>query len=174
MAGSTRTDPFEQQHRQYDAQYEAIGAMYDPEDGTETDWKSLAPLVEEALNDPALPRLHRAEFHIINAWYSNEPEVKLGFAREVIDDMVQVLQADGRSLQQIDARLMALREMFDLTEGAVKRTRDKEAIRNKNRQEGYANSFREVSVYTLTCCRDSGEVEAKAQGDIFRTKDGTD
>jgi hypothetical protein len=51
-----------------------------------------------------------------------------------MNDMVQVLQADGRSHEEIDARLAALREMFDLTEGAVKRTRDKEAIKNKNKQ----------------------------------------
>ena len=61
MADSAHTDPFEQRHQQYDAQYEAIGAVYDPKDGTETDWKSLALLVEGALSDPALPRLHRAE-----------------------------------------------------------------------------------------------------------------
>ena len=134
MADSAHTDPFEQRHQQYDAQYEAIGAVYDPKDGTETDWKSLALLVEEALSDPALPRLHRVEFHIINAWYSDEPELQLGFAREVMNDMVQVLQADGRSHEEIDARLAALREMFDLTEGAVKRTRNKEAIKNKNKQ----------------------------------------
>jgi hypothetical protein len=134
MADSAHTDPFEQRHQQYDAQYEAIGAVYDPKDGTETDWKSLALLVEGALSDPALPRLHRAEFHIINAWCSDEPELQLGFAREVMNDMVQVLQADGRSHEEIDARLAALREMFDLTEGAVKRTRDKEAIKNKNKQ----------------------------------------
>ena len=129
-------DPFENQHCQYDAEYNTIGAILNPEEGTETNWRALAVKVAEALSDPALPRYYRAEYHIINAWCVSDPEAVIHprRARETLDDMVQVLQADGRSHEEIDARLAALREMFDLTEGAVKRTRDKEAIKNKNKQ----------------------------------------
>jgi hypothetical protein len=41
--------------------------MFNPEAGTETKWRSLAREVKDALNDPALPRYYRAEYHIINA-----------------------------------------------------------------------------------------------------------
>ncbi|KAM0694937.1 hypothetical protein Q7P36_005293 [Cladosporium allicinum] len=121
MADSTHTDPFEQQHRQYDAQYEATGAMFNPEDGTETNWRSLSVQVAEAPNDPALPRYHRAEFHIINAWCVSDPEavIQLRCARETLDDMVQVLQAQGCSQEEIDAQLKSLRDMLAATEGAV-------------------------------------------------------
>jgi hypothetical protein len=153
-------DTLQNRHRQYDAQYEAIGAMYDPEDGTETDWKSLAPKLEEALSDPALPRYYRAEYHIINAWCSPEPESQLDFARGVLDDMVPVLQADGSSQEQIDARLVALQEMFDFTEGAVKGSREKKAIRNKQK---YAIIFHEAMRVVSVCMLTFSRV-AKAEG----------
>jgi hypothetical protein len=73
--------------------YQAIGAMFNPEDGTETNWRSLSVQVAEAISDPALPRFYRAEFHIINAWCVSDPEavIQLRCARETLDDMVQVL-----------------------------------------------------------------------------------
>jgi hypothetical protein len=37
----------------------------------------------------------------------------------VISDMVQVLQADGRSQDEIDARLKSIRDMLAATEDAV-------------------------------------------------------
>jgi hypothetical protein len=110
------------QHRQYDVQYEAIGAMFNPAEGEgETNWRSLSVQVAEALNDPALPRYYRAEYHIINAWCVSDPEarVQLGLAREVINDKVQVLQADGRSQDEIDVRLKSIRDMLAATEDAV-------------------------------------------------------
>jgi hypothetical protein len=49
--------------------------MFNPAEGEgETNWRSLSVRVAEALNDPALPRYYRAEYHIINAWCSN-PEL---------------------------------------------------------------------------------------------------
>jgi hypothetical protein len=67
MAAPIQTNPFENQLRLYDAQYNIIGAMFNPEAGTEINWRSLAREVKDALNDPALPRYYRAEYHIINA-----------------------------------------------------------------------------------------------------------
>jgi hypothetical protein len=68
-------DPFANQDKIYDAEYEAIGAMFNPGEGEgETNWRSLSVRVAEALTDPALPRYYRAEYHIINAWCSN-PEL---------------------------------------------------------------------------------------------------
>lgn len=77
--------------------------------------------VAEALSDPALPRYYRAEYHIINAWCVSDPEavIHLRRARETLDDMVQVLQAEGRSREEIDARLKSLRDMLAATEGVI-------------------------------------------------------
>jgi hypothetical protein len=114
-------DPFKTQHQFYDAQYEAIGDLVDPGDDKIVDWSSLAAQVEQALSDPALPRYYRAEYHIINAWCSN-PELQIQCARETIDDMVEVLKAEGRSQEEIDARLKTLQGMLEITE---KRTKEK-------------------------------------------------
>jgi len=114
------TDLFANQHAMYDAQYEAIGALFDPGDEVEVDFASLAQKLREALSDPALPRYYRAEYHIINAWCVREPELQLERARESLDDMVQVLQAEGQSQEQIDAHLLTLREMLAISEKRTK------------------------------------------------------
>ena len=115
-------DPFANQHRLYDAQYEAIGALVAPGDDI-IDWPSLATQLEGALSDPTLPRYYRAEYHIINSWCTrDDPELQIGWARETLNDMVQVLQAEGHSKEEIDARLETIRGMLEITE---KRTKNK-------------------------------------------------
>jgi hypothetical protein len=42
MAASTRTDPFENQHRLYDAQYKFMGDISNHENGAETNGRALA------------------------------------------------------------------------------------------------------------------------------------
>lgn len=92
---TTMADPFANQHAMYDAQYEAIGALFDPGDGVKVDFGSLAQRLREALSDPALPLYYRAEDHIMNAWCVHGSELQLEWARESLDDIVQVLQAGG-------------------------------------------------------------------------------
>lgn len=67
MAPPTHTDPFANQHKIYDAEYEAIGAIFDPGDGAGVNFTSLAQRLREALSDPVLPRYYHAEYHIMNA-----------------------------------------------------------------------------------------------------------
>jgi hypothetical protein len=37
------------------------------------DWRAIAILLEGALRDPALPRYHRAKYHILRAWCTRDP-----------------------------------------------------------------------------------------------------
>jgi hypothetical protein len=104
----------------YQAQGDAIDALFLTADG-DADCRSLGTQVKEALSDPALPRYYRANFHIINAWCigGDEAELQLKWARETLDDMVQVLH--GSSQDQIDILLKPMREMLELTEGALEK-----------------------------------------------------
>jgi hypothetical protein len=124
-------DPLANQHRLYDAQYEVIRAIFDPEDGSETNIALFAQKLREALSDPALSRYYRAEYHILNSSCLRKPELRLERARESLDDMVQVLQAGGRSQEQIDARLSALREMLAIFEERAKDKAEKYANRSR-------------------------------------------
>jgi hypothetical protein len=47
------------------------------------------------------------------------PTPKPDEAREMLNDMVQVLQAEGRSQEDIDTRLKSIRDMLTATEGAI-------------------------------------------------------
>lgn len=130
-------DPFHSQHQLYDAEYRAISAMLGEEDDAAPDWPALSRRVQAALSDPALPRWYRAEYHIIGAWHNPEPEVQIARAKETLADMVQVLQADGQTAEQIEERLEPLRSMLKSTEGALEEKKAKKAMEQK-----YAIPFR--------------------------------
>jgi hypothetical protein len=104
----------------YRAQGDAIDALFQTADA-DADWQSLATQCEAALSDPALPRYYRANFHIINAWCVDdvEAELQLKWARETLDDMVQVLY--GSSQDDIDTLLKPMQEMLEVTEAALEK-----------------------------------------------------
>ncbi|CZT16401.1 uncharacterized protein RCC_02244 [Ramularia collo-cygni] len=130
------SDPFRNQHAMYDQQYATISAMVGSEDDEAPDWPALALRLDEALSDPALPRWHRAEYHIIHAWCTQEPELQLERARESIEGMVQVLQAEGLSQEQIDARLEPLTSMMATTQSALDdKNKEKAAREEKDKAE---------------------------------------
>jgi hypothetical protein len=104
-------DPFLNQHQWYDSQDQAITDMLQAET---RDWPSLASHLDEALSDPALPRYYRASYHIMHVWHTREPALHIRWAREALDDMVQVLQAIGKPQDQ----LKPLWEMLAATEEA--------------------------------------------------------
>lgn len=91
-------DPFYNQHQLYDAHDQVISDMVQAEDA---DWPAIALQLDEALSDPALPRYYRAMYHILHVWHTREPELHIRWAREALDDMVQVLQAIGKPQDQL-------------------------------------------------------------------------
>jgi len=91
-------DPFHHQHQLYDAQDQAIFDMVQAEDA---DWPAIALQLDEALSDPALPRYYRAMYHILHVWHTREPELHIRWAREAMDDMVEVLQAIRKPQDQL-------------------------------------------------------------------------
>jgi hypothetical protein len=106
----------------YRTQGGAIDALFQTADA-DADWRSLGTQVEEALSDPALPRYYRANFHIINAWCvdDTEAELQLKWARETLDDMVQVSHSHGSSQDDIDTLLKPMQEMLEITKAALEK-----------------------------------------------------
>lgn len=104
----------------YQAQYDAIDALFQTAD-VDANWQSLGTQVGEALSDPAMPRYHRARFHIINAWCIGgaEAELQLKWAQETLDDMVQVLH--GSTEDEIDRIFKPLREFLEVTKAAFEK-----------------------------------------------------
>jgi hypothetical protein len=108
------------QQELYRAQGDAIDALFQTADAdADADWRSLGTQVEEALSDPTLPRYYRASFHIINAWCvgGDEAELQLKWARETLDDMIQVLWWSTQD--QIDVLIKPMQEMLELAEAAL-------------------------------------------------------
>jgi hypothetical protein len=124
MADST--DTLRNQHAFYDTQYDAIMAMFGDEDDPPPDGPALSRRIEEALSDPFLPRWHRADYHILVALYSRTPEDHVEKARISIEDMTRVLQHEGQSPEQIDARLRTLPGMLDFVVSTLEKEKQKE------------------------------------------------
>jgi hypothetical protein len=99
----------------YRAQYNTISTMFQTAN-TDAAWRALATQTQEALSDTALPRYHRARFHIINAWCIRDPEPQLRAARETLEDMVQVLSQD-----ETDGFLEPLWEMLEVFEASIEK-----------------------------------------------------
>jgi hypothetical protein len=82
----------------------------------------MATLLEGALSDSALPRYHRAKYHILCAWCTREPQLQIRLAREAMEDIVQVIQAmeNSQPQEEIDELLKPLWDMLAATEEAFK------------------------------------------------------
>ncbi|KAF2218804.1 hypothetical protein BDZ85DRAFT_183435, partial [Elsinoe ampelina] len=107
-------DPNINAHMMYDEQDNSIHDLFEQDD-----WDGLADLLFAALSDPFLPRFFRAKYHILSAWCSKEPRVHLDLAKTRIENIVEVLKADGQPDEEIDRRLSVLRSMVETAEGAI-------------------------------------------------------
>jgi hypothetical protein len=82
------------------------------------DWRAIAILLEGALGDPALPRYHRAKYHILRAWCTRDPQLQIRLAHKAMEDMVQVIQAmeSSQPQEEVDELLKPLWDMLAATE----------------------------------------------------------
>ena len=103
------------QHAFYDSQHEEVNAIFQAE---EIDWDRLTPLLNNALADPHLPRWYRAKFEAIAACDGDYDSAKehIERAKEVIEDMRAVLDAEGRDSAYIEERLAPVVEMVTAIE----------------------------------------------------------
>ena len=101
MASTTNVDNF------YDDQYVQINDLF----AEPTDWDALNHGLDQALADPFLPRLHRAEYEALRAWDSEERQMHIERANDAIEDLRLVYEAEGRDQPEVDEILDPLREM---------------------------------------------------------------
>ena len=79
-------DPMANAHAFYDAQHDHIVDLFDRDE-----WEELQPILDEALQNPRLPRYHRCKYHSVAALREGvtleEAREHVALAKESIEDM---------------------------------------------------------------------------------------
>ena len=88
-------DPAYNRHRFYDAEHDMIRDLFQTAK-SDDDWEKLTVALDNALANPPLPRWYRAEYEAIRAWTSELPEENIQRAKDVVEDMRMVMQAEDR------------------------------------------------------------------------------
>ena len=107
----------------YAVDYEHIGALFVKE---VTDWNQLCAAINSALADPFLPPLYRLEYNVILAYYADDAERYVQAAKDGIDSIFRLLQAEGRSEEQIEQHLVSLQQIIDAAESDLAGVSDEE------------------------------------------------
>ncbi|KAK5136616.1 hypothetical protein LTR08_002630 [Meristemomyces frigidus] len=110
-------DAMRNRHAFYDAEHEMIDGLFQSDEGE--DWDKLCGHLDDALANPFLPRWYRAKYEAIRAWDSDFPEENIQRAKDAVEDMRLVLEADDRDADYQEERLGGLRVMIEAVEEAV-------------------------------------------------------
>ncbi|KAK4540268.1 hypothetical protein LTR36_009673 [Oleoguttula mirabilis] len=80
-------------HEFPDVESETIEALF-PEADSPVDWDQLCGHVDDALANLFLPHWYRGEYEAIRAWHSDFPKQNIQRAKDAVEDMRGVLEAD--------------------------------------------------------------------------------
>ncbi|OQO11653.1 hypothetical protein B0A48_03380 [Cryoendolithus antarcticus] len=107
------------QNRFYRDQEARIMAMFQDES---SDWDRLTNELDEALADPFLPRLDRANFHAIRALSAGtDAQEHIDRARTTMQGIVEYLKVIEKSDEEIEVLMAPLKDLVDTVEGIMER-----------------------------------------------------
>ncbi|KAK5113884.1 hypothetical protein LTR85_010417 [Meristemomyces frigidus] len=128
--------PRANQHALYDAQHAHISRLFKQEENTP--WAELNREVDDALADQ-----YRAQYEAIRAWDSGyEAEAHIQRGKDAVEDMRLVMDAEGRTAEEIEERLPSVIRMIAAVEGELT---DGESEASDEEEEGKAVQVQEAS-----------------------------